>query len=479
MEKKWITYLLAVKGHPVGETVQVDATVADTLIENEIAKAAQAPEENDFKAALKSIAQETALSMVAELRKGGNGAGPGVPSEKKSVIYAECKRFKTLESFSNNEAGYEKAYRFGMWAMANATKNSQQFQATWATKWCQEHGLGLNPSLETKATRENNAVSAGYLVPDEFENDLIDLREKYGVFRKNAKKVPMISDTRSDPRRRGGIQAYWVGESQAGKYADKTWDRVRLTAKKLMTLTRISNEVNEDAVINIGDDIADEAAYAFANEEDTAGFTGTGGGATNGGIVGVAQQFLNLVSGVTANLGNALGVTVAAAGTGGSWTGITLANFNSVVGTLPEFADNQKAAWYCHRSFWGSVMQKLATAAGGNKVDDIVNGARQKSFLGYPVIISQVMPKVPANNTAYCYLGDLSMAASFGDRRSTSLLMSDVADGAFTQDEIVIRATERIDINVHDVGTLNSGTAPDPIMGLTAGPIVALYSASS
>jgi HK97 family phage major capsid protein len=35
--------------------------------------------------------------------------------------------------------------------------------------------------------------AGGFLVPEEFGNDLIDLREIYGVFRRNAKMVPMAS----------------------------------------------------------------------------------------------------------------------------------------------------------------------------------------------------------------------------------------------------------------------------------------------
>src|SRR5258708_6364952 len=92
--------------------------------------------------------------------------------------------------------------------------------------------------MQTKTQRENVNVSSGFLVPDEFQNDLIDLREKFGVFRQNAKIVPMASDTRSDPRRVNGVTAYFVGESTAANLSDKQWDRVRMTAKKLMVLTK-------------------------------------------------------------------------------------------------------------------------------------------------------------------------------------------------------------------------------------------------
>jgi HK97 family phage major capsid protein len=59
--------------------------------------------------------------------------------------------------------------------------------------------------------------------------------------------------------------------------------------------------------------------------------------------------------------------------------------------------------------------------------------------------------------------GDLSLAASFGDRRQTEVQISDSALNAFEQDELAIRGTERFDINVHDVG---DSSAAGPVVGL-------------
>jgi HK97 family phage major capsid protein len=69
-------------------------------------------------------------------------------------------------------------------------------------------------------------------------------------------------------------------------------------------------------------------------------------------------------------------------------------------------------------------------------------------------------------------LADLRLAADLGDRMQMTMAMSDSAtvDGVnvFETDQFAIRATERFDINVHDVGTSSE-----------AGPAVALVSAAS
>ena len=333
-------------------------------------------------------------------------------------VPATVKRYSALKHFAGADAD-ERAYRFGMFCLGVYGKKQ-------GIEFCQRQGIPLidggGESISVKTQRENVNVSSGFLVPDEFQNDLIDLREKYGVFRQNTRIVPMASDTRSDPRRLNGVTAYFVGESTAATLTDKTWDRVRLTAKKLMVLTKYSNELNEDAVLNIGDDLAGEIAYAFSLKEDQCGFLGDGGSAY-GGITGICPA----LKGIDNTIANIAGLVVSSgSGFGGSYGGIALADFNKVVALLPEYADvpgNTK--WYCSKFFWGSVMQRLAVAAGGNRVAEIIDTPHQKSFLGYPVAISQVMPKASGTSQVCCLFGNLTLGSRLGDRRMTTIQMSE------------------------------------------------------
>ena len=381
--------------------------------------------------------------------------------ESESGMPATVKRYSALKHFAGKNAD-ERAYRFGMFCLGVHGRRQ-------GIDFCQRHNIplvdGFGEEVVTKTSRENLNTSSGFLVPDEFQNDLIDLREKYGVFRQSARIVPMAADTRSDPRRLNGLNAYFVGESTAAQTSDKNWDRVRMTAKKLMVLTKYSNELNEDAVLNIGDDLAGEIAYAFALKEDQCGFLGDGK-STYGGITGITNALL----GVSDTISSIAGLTVAS-GTGyaSSYGSITLSDFNKVVASLPEYADVPgDTRWYCSKFFWASVMQKLAAAAGGNRVADIAGLPMEKSFLGYPVTIAQVMPKTSAINQVCCIFGNLRLGARLGDRRITTIQMSQHALNAFEQDELVIRGTERFDIVVHDVGSTS-----------TAGPIVGLITGAS
>ena len=365
-------------------------------------------------------------------------------------------RTSSVKSFRDIPGGFtkeEQAYRMGRWAAAVIGKDIKSIS------WCQENGL------EIKAMTENVNTAGGFLVPDEFSTTLIDLREQYGVLRKFAQIEPMARDTKLIPRRTGGLTTYWVGEGASITASDVSLDQVQLTAKKLVALAVFSNELSEDAFISIGDMLAREIAYAFAKAEDAAGFMGDGT-STYGGITGITQKFLNL----SATRANIAGLYVA---TGNLPSEVVLADLVNVPGLLPEYVDTNSCAWYMHKSYYWNVGMRLALAAGGVTANEINNTAYTKSpmLLGYPVIYVQSMTSAigdaVATDLVTILFGDMSRAVTLGDRRQTTLMPSE--HYKFDTDQLAIRGTERLDINVHDIGNA-SGTAalrvPGPLVGL-------------
>ena len=83
---------------------------------------------------------------------------------------------------------------------------------------------------------------------------------------------------------------------------------------------------------------------------------------------------------------------------------------------------------------------------------DLARGA-PRYFMGYPVVISQVLPSGTGSQRAPNILafGNMQKAVLFGDRRGISVRVSN--DRYFDTDEVGIRGTERFDINVHERGT--------------------------
>ena len=375
--------------------------------------------------------------------------------------FAKPKARGTLKYMKGADA-IERAHRAGRFYLACMGHANSR-------RWCERNGIAIQfvadrGEREIRLHQENVNTTGGYLVPDEVDADLIDLREQFGVFRRFARRSPMSSDTKSRRRRTGGLTAYFVGEAAQGTESTKSWDTVSLTAKKLMILSTITNELREDAVVDIGDDLSGEIAYAFAEKEDDCGFNGDGT-STYGGIVGVRNALRNL----SATRADISGLFV---GADNVWSGLLLTDFEQVTARLPVYADTPNVRWFAHKKFFHTVMLRLELAAGGNTAANIAAG-QGPTFLGYPVEFVQKMPKAEADDQVCALLGDLRLAADFGDRRLTTIMFSEHATvggvSVFEYDEMAVRGTERFDINVHDVGDQNATAAsqnPGPVVGL-------------
>ena len=395
--------------------------------------------------------------IVNRIKMIGTNAGSMPTNGERGAfkLPANVRRFNpTNFAPETDEAGrtpVERAYRFGQWALATATMCMPgKFQFYNSVEFCQQNGL-----LNVHGEGAGDVSGAGIFVPDEFSTDIIRLVEAYGVIRQLVPATLMKSETKTTPRRVGGLTAYAVGENTAGTESDAEWNEVKLVAKKWMVLTRMSNELSEDSVVSIANELIREIALAFAIKEDQSGFLGDGTSTYNG-IVGIITKLDTLTAGTAP--GHILGA-------GNAYSELTLANFSSVVAALPQYAA-ASPNWVCHRTFFYNVMQPLALAAGGTTAGDVVNGI-QARFLGYPVVFSQVLPSVAANSQIPVIFGDLAMGCQFGDRRMMNIEFSDQVtvggQSVWERDQIAFKATSRNDFVCHDFGT---NSAAGPIVGL-------------
>jgi HK97 family phage major capsid protein len=388
-------------------------------------------------------------------------SGDADPKKSRAIAYSAMGGLKHIDLYGNRHQDEELAYRFFNWYVAATPAFHGSALAQKSIQFCQDNGI---PTV--KALNEGINEQGGALVPPEFDNMLIRLLEQFGVFRRFARMNQMASDTKMIPRRTGGVTAAWVGEGAAITDSTPTYDNVQLVAKKLAARVIMSSEITEDSAISIADQLAFEIGTAFALAEDQAGFLGDGS-PTYGGITGITQKLL----GLSGTIGNIAGLVVA---TGNLFSEFILTDFNAVVARLPQYADTAQSSWYCHRSFYYGTMQRLELAAGGNTIREIATGDRaaRPLFLGYPVNFTQVMPSTDANSQIAAILGDLTMGAVMGDRRSRTLFTDPFSLSA--NDQIAVRGTERIDIIIHDVGNAHATPA-----SRVPGSIVALISASA
>jgi HK97 family phage major capsid protein len=325
----------------------------------------------------------------------------------------------------------EAAYRSGQWLLATVGQNER------ARRWCNERGI----TVETRVMTAGTDSAGGYLVPVEMEQSIIDLRESYGLARRLARRRPMSSDTKSIPKRTGGVTAYFVNEDNDGVTAsDKSWGNVNLVAKTLAALSLISKNLEEDSIIDVVDDLAQEMAYAFATKEDDCWLNGDGT-STYGGMQGLRTLFD----------ATAYSSRVTAASGHDTFAEYDNSDLSAVMGAVADFP-GINPVWLCSKTFAENVFGRLKRTAGGVSETGLDTRVRY-GYGGYEAFTSELMPKVgtSAVTTVEAFFGDFSMSSSFGDRRG---IMVEVLRERYAEKlQVGILGHERFHIVNHDLGS--------------------------
>ncbi len=254
--------------------------------------------------------------------------------------------------------------------------------------------------------------------------------------------MPMVRDVLNMPTLTTVVSVYWPGEGAAGTESNPVFGRTRLEAKTLVGLTVLSNELLEDANVDIINMLAEIFAEAMAGEEDNQLFNGVG------------SPFTGLMSNASVNV-----VTMA---TGQSTFASVLAgDLRDMISQIKAIA-LPGAAYFMHRSVWG-ICQKIlqnsnyvvalqnpmispAGAAGINP-----NLLPVGTIWGYPVYLTDQLVSTTAVSTKFIVFGNLKYAW-FGDRSQMGLKISDSAtvngNNVFAENESAVRFTERVAIAV-------------------------------
>ncbi len=363
---------------------------------------------------------------------------------KESVVekreYAVPKAHNSLRAFKDAET----AYRSGMHIKGYVFGDAD------ARRWCKDHGV------ESRVQAGGVNSLGGVLVADEMSNEIIRLVEEFGAFPQYARRVGMNSDTLVIARRTGGLAARPVGENVEVTASDVTFDNVELNAKIWGVANRVPNSLLEDSIIDLADAMAVEVAQAFSEAFDNAGFIGDGTSAYHG-VTGICPKILESShsASVVTSTGNA------------TFGSLTMGNFTDMVARLPLYARRQ-AAFYVSPAGWGSAMLRLAmlpggaSGPGGNSTSDVAAGFGER-FLGYPVRLVHSMHSSLSSSTGSVgvLFGDLSQAATFGERRAVSIRTA--SERYIEFDQTLTFATTRNAMVVHDLGSTTK-----------AGPLVAL-----
>ena len=384
------------------------------------------------------------IELRAVIERAAPAKAVEAPEVKETTVenrnYAIPRASGRLRAFKGANAE-ERAYRAGMHLKGYTLGDAE------ARRWCVDHGV------ESRAQSGSTASLGGVLVSEELSSEIIRLVEEFGVVPSEFRRVSMNTDSMLVARRTGGLSARPIGENAAPATSDVTFDNVNLVAKLWGIDNRVPNSLLEDSVIDLADAMAVEVAQSFAEAYDNAGLIGDGSSGYHS-TVGVAYAIADGTH--AASLATATGRL--------TFDALTLSDFTSLVAKAPLFA-RRNAKFFISPAGYGSSMLRLMVANAGNNASDIAGGANLQ-FLGFPVVLCHPLQSAltGTTGTVACLFGDMSQAATYGERRGVTIKTD--TSRFIEYDQTLTFATSRVAMVAHDLG---SATKAGPVCALKFG----------
>lgn len=262
-------------------------------------------------------------------------------------------------------------------------------------------------------------AEGGYLVPDEYEKTLVEGLTEENVFRKYANVIKTSSGDRKIPVVASKGNASWVDEEGVILESDDSFSQVSISAYKLGTLIKVSEELLNDSAFNLESYISKEFARRIGSKEEDAFFNGDG--------VGKPTGIFN--------------------STGGAEIGVTAAKTDTI--TADELIDlfyslkapyRKKAVWFLNDSTV-KIIRKLKDNNGNYLWQPALTAGAPDTILGRPVVTSSYVPEVAAGKKTIAF-GDLSYYW-IADRQSRSF--KKLTELFATNGQVGFMATQRVD----------------------------------
>ena len=221
----------------------------------------------------------------------------------------------------------------------------------------------------------------GYLTPDEFERTLVEALEEEDIFRNLANVIQTSSGDRKIPVVATKGNASWVDEEGEIPESDDSFKQVTLSAYKLATMIKVSEELLNDSAFDLESYIAKEFGRRMGTKEEEAFFVGDGTGKPTGILDGTA--------------GGEIGKTTA------SSTAITFDEIMDLFYSLRS--PYRKKATFLMNDSTVKAIRKLKDAQGQYLWQPSVTAGTPDTILNRPVLTSSYMPEIAAGNKTIAF----------------------------------------------------------------------------
>lgn len=238
----------------------------------------------------------------------------------------------------------------------------------------EDFGLHLRGrQLVHNVLSEGTDADGGYLVPEEFERQIVVGLDEANVIRSLAKVITTGSE-RKIPVAATHSTAQWTLENGAYTESNPTFDQKQIDAYKLTDLIRVSTELLQDSAFDLESYIAAEFARAFGIAEEQAFCVGTG---------------TNQPTGIFTAKGGNVGVTAAAN------NAITADELISLVYALKS--PYRRNAKFLMNDATISAIRKLKDGNGAYLWQPSLQAGEPDKLLGYDLYTSPYVPTMAAS----------------------------------------------------------------------------------
>lgn len=158
----------------------------------------------------------------------------------------------------------------------NTKMEEKKGRASDAYKKAFWNGMRSKYASVSNVLSEGTDSEGGYLVPDEYENTLVQALEGENVIRGRSHVITTSNGTHKIPVVASKGEASWIDENGAYPEDDDTFSQVNIDAHKVGTIIKVSEELLNDSAFNLESYFAQEFARRIGTKEEDAFINGNG-----------------------------------------------------------------------------------------------------------------------------------------------------------------------------------------------------------
>lgn len=263
--------------------------------------------------------------------------------------------------------------------------------------------------METKDLAESVGASGGFLVPVEFQAELLAYIEQRTVVRPRAtiirmarrqRQIPVLDQTGTTagvPHWFGGLQVYYAEEAAEKDSSEPTFRQMQLTANKMVMYTRASDELLDDSAISLSDFLTGPLGFsgAIAWMEDFMYLRGNGVGKPLGVLN--APALLTQAREVQADV-----------------------TYNDLVAMLEQFLPSGNGVWMASQNMLSKLLKMNGPTGNPSYIWGNATSGVPNVLLGLPIVFSEKMPRTTTTSNGDLLLADFNFYV-IGDRQATTV----------------------------------------------------------